>query len=77
MYRHNQEPLEFKKFDLPCGVRLHRDNRWVKLAKFISWKRFEPDSRKRLEKSGLGAAGQIGTGGPRSLDHKRALGHQH
>ncbi|MDY6933460.1 MAG: transposase, partial [Spirochaetota bacterium] len=33
--------LEFEDFYLPFGGKLRSDNRWVKLAKLISWEEIE------------------------------------
>lgn len=54
MYRHNQRQLEFEDFALPFGGKLHSDNQWVMLAKFIPWEEFEPSYAKAASKSSLG-----------------------
>ena len=54
MYRHDQNQLEFENFYLPFGGKLRSDDRWVKLAKLISWTEFEISYAKTLKRSGVG-----------------------
>ena len=54
MYRHSQNQLEFENFSLPFGGKLRSDNRWVKLAKFIPWGKFEISYSRSLKRSGFG-----------------------
>ena len=54
MYRHNQRQTEFIEFVLPFSGKLRRDNRWVRLAKFIPWDEFESDYCKVASKSRVG-----------------------
>lgn len=54
MDKHNLKQMEFENFNLPFDGKLRRDNRWVKLAKFISWQDFEVAYAKKLSGSGLG-----------------------
>jgi len=55
MYRHNEEQLEFEKFNLPFGGRLRSDNRWVRLAKLIPWRKIEKVYASSLAGTGQGA----------------------
>ena len=55
MYRHNEEQLEFEKFYLPFGGRLRSDNRWVRLAKLIPWRKIEKVYASSLAGTGQGA----------------------
>lgn len=48
MYRHNQRQLQFENFSLLFDGKLRKNNRWVKLAKLISWEEFEPEYDKTL-----------------------------
>ena len=41
MYQHNEDQLEFEDFYLPFGGKLRSDNRWVRLAKLIPWRKVE------------------------------------
>ncbi len=55
MYRHNEEQLEFEDFHLPFGGRLRSDNRWVRLAKLIPWRKVEKVYASSLAGTGQGA----------------------
>ena len=55
MYRHSEEQLEFENFHLPFGGRLRSDNRWVRLAKLIPWKKVEKVYATSLAGTGQGA----------------------
>ncbi len=40
-YKEDQDQISMKEFFLPFGGRLHKDNRWVRLAGIMPWDRIE------------------------------------
>jgi len=55
MYKHKFKQLEFEDFALPFSGGLRSDNRWVKIAKFIPWEKFESLYSKSLSGSQMGS----------------------
>ena len=51
MYPHDQNQIQFF---LPFGGNFNPDNRWVKLAGLIPWKKFESNYSKSFKGSGFG-----------------------
>ncbi len=54
MYKSIENQLEFENFGLPFSGKLRSDNRWIKLAKLIPWRKFELSYSKTLKRSGFG-----------------------
>lgn len=41
MYRYSDEQISLTDFQQPLGMKLREDNRWLKRAKLIPWKKLE------------------------------------
>lgn len=55
MYRQKDDHPEFVDFHLPFGGHLDPDNRWVRLAAIVPWKRIEETYSSHFSKNGMGA----------------------